>query len=821
MGQVVDRLRRDLRDAMRSLARRPAFTAVALTSLAIGIGANTAIFTLVNAIILQKTPIAAPERVVNIYLHQAQFPFSTLSYPELKDLRDGAGDAFTHIGSSQIIPAQVDGEDGVGTLLAEVVSGNYFQLLGVTAARGRMLTSEDDVDRGGHPVIVLGFRYWRQAFGGRVDAVGRELRIGGRSYQIVGIAPADFSGSIRGLTPAFFAPAAMVEELIGDSMLDERRNHSLFVKARLRDGVPLPQAEAALGRVSAALTRDAIQGWDPSARFALLPLGDVLLYPPLDWYIRGSAWLLSVVVGLVLLLACTNLASFLLARALDRHRDIAVRLALGASRGTLMRSLLIETTLLSVVAGALGLALSVWMLRWLMRADLPLPIPITLNLTPDWMVLAFTLGVSAAAGALLGIVPAWQSTRPDVVNALKSDTRGGGRPGHRRWRNALVVAQVTVSLVLLVGAGLFLRSFQRVLAVDPGFGRQPAAVLSFIVPATRFSTEDARLYTRRMLDRFEQVGGVEAIGLTDNLPLNTLSTQSISFTVDGQDPPPDQRAFSADRAEVDSGYFEAIGIAILRGRNFTDADREGSQAVAIVSDAMARRFWPGGDAIGRLIRTPDPNEDDLVIVGVAADAKIRSIGEPPRDMVYRPFLQHEVRGISVVARTSRDAEETVLALMAAGRSLDPDLWVWETKTIARHLAVTRLPAELSAFILAAFAVLALMLASIGLYGVVSYAVAQRTREMGIRVALGAEPASVVRLVAFEGLRLVVIGAVLGLAVALGVMQLLSGLLFGGRAFDPATLVVVLLVLGASASLAAYLPARRIRRIDPMVALRAD
>ena len=818
---MIDHLRRDLRDAVRSLARRPAFSGVALMSLAIGIGANTAIFTLVNAIVLRKTPIEAPERVVNVYLHQAAFPYSTLSYPELKDLRDGAGEAFTQIGSSQIIPAQVDGEDGVGTLLAEVVSGNYFQLLGVKAALGRMLLPEDDIDRGGHAVIVLGFRYWRQAFGGSVDAVGRDLRIGGRSYRVVGVAPADFLGSITGLTPAFFAPAAMVEELIGDSMLDERRNHSLFVKARLRDGVLLPQAESAVGRVAAALTRDAIQGWDPTARFTLMPLSDVLLYPPLDRYIRGSAWLLSVVVGLVLLLACTNLASFLLARALDRHRDIAVRLALGASRGTLVRGLLVETTLLSVVAGAVGLALSVWMLRLLVRADLPLPIPIALDLSPDWTVLAFTLGVSATAGALLGIVPAWQSTRPDLVGALKSDTRGGGRPGHRRWRNALVIAQVTVSLVLLVGAGLFLRSFQRVLAVDPGFGREPAAILSFIVPATRFNAEEARLYTRRMIDRFRQVPGVEALGLTDILPLNTLSAQSIDFTVDGHDPPADQRAFSADRADVDSGYFEAIGIPILRGRRFTEADRQGSQAVAIVSDAMARRFWPDGDALGRLIRTPDPDADDLVVVGVAADAKIRSIGEPPRDMVYRSYLQHDARGLTVVARTSRDEEETALALMAAGRSLDPDLWVWETKTIARHLAVTRLPAELSAFILAAFAGLALMLASIGLYGVVSYAVAQRTREMGIRVALGAEPASVVRLVAFDGLRLVLIGAVLGMAAALGVMQLLSGLLFGGRAFDAVTLVVVLLVLGASASLAAYLPARRVRHIDPMLALRAD
>jgi putative ABC transport system permease protein len=309
--------------------------------------------------------------------------------------------------------------------------------------------------------------------------------------------------------------------------------------------------------------------------------------------------------------------------------------------------------------------------------------------------------------------------------------------------------------------------------------------------------------------------------VTDNLPLNTLSTQSIGFTVDGHDPPKDQRAFSADRADVDAGFFEAIGIGLLRGRAFNDADRGESQSVAIISDAMARRYWPDGDAIGRLIRTSDPDDDDLVVVGVSADAKIRMLGEAPRDMVYRSASQNDVRGLTVVARTSVDPQQTVLTLMAAGRSLDPDFWVWEMKTMERHLGVVRLPAQLSAFILATFAALALLLASIGLYGVVSYAVAQRTREMGIRVALGADPRKVVQMLFLDGLRLVFIGGVVGMAAALGVARLLSGLLFGGHTFDASTLVTVLLVLGASASLAAYLPARRARRIDPMLALRAE
>ena len=303
--------------------------------------------------------------------------------------------------------------------------------------------------------------------------------------------------------------------------------------------------------------------------------------------------------------------------------------------------------------------------------------------------------------------------------------------------------------------------------------------------------------------------------------MNTLSTQSIGFTVDGHEPPKDQRVFTADRADVDPGFFDAIGIRLVRGRGFGDADREESRSVAIVSDAMARRFWPDGDGIGRLIRTADPDDDDLVVVGVAADANIRTLGEAPRDMVYRPVAQHQTSGLTVVARTAVDAQQTALSLMAAGRALDPDFWVWEVKTMERHLAVVRLPAELSAFILTAFAALALMLASIGLYGIVSYAVAQRTREMGIRVALGADPGKVVRLLVLDGLRLVVIGGVVGMIAALAVTRLVSGLLFGGRAFDPATLIAVVLILGVSAALAAYLPARRARRIDPMLALRAE
>ena len=815
-------LRRDVRDGLRSLAKRPAFTAVAVLSLALGIGANSAIFSLVNAVILRDSPIERPEEVVNLYLHQASFQFGTLSYPDFEDVRDGTAEVFSDIAASHFLPLTIDrGEGGgVGLAPAEAVTGSYFPMLGIEAAVGRTLLPSDDVSRGGHPVVMLDHRYWQSAFAGDPDVVGREMRVGGRAYTVIGVGPPDFAGTVRGLVPTFYVPYMMAEELNGSPLFDSRGQNSLFVKARLRAGVTLPQAEAAVGAVAAQLARDRVENWDPAGRFALLPLTDVLLFPPMDVFIRGAAWLLMVVVGLVLLLACTNLASFLLARALDRRKEVAVRLALGASRGSLVRRLLTETTLLSLLAGGAGVGLAVWSLDLLATADLPLPTPVTLDLRPDGNVLGFTFGVSVVAGALLGLVPALQSTRPDVAGALRSENAGGGEPGQLRWRNALVVAQLAISLVLLVGAGLFLRSFQRVQSVDPGFGREPTALMTFMTPATRFTPDEARVYTRRLLDRFRALPGVGAVGAISNLHLNPLSQRSSDFNVDGFEPPTDHGAFIADRVEVEPGFFEAAGIDIVRGRNFNDADGPDTRPVVIVSEAMARRFWTAGDAVGRLVRRRD-DDPPWLVVGVASDAKVRQLGESPRNMVYLPYSQRFTPSLTVVARTSIDPERTALALLAAGRELDPDLRVLETKTMDRHLALMRLPQQLSAFVLSAFGVLALALAAVGLYGVVSYGVVRRTREIGIRKALGADDPRVVGLLVAGGLKLVVLGGALGLALAVAATRLLGGLLFEIDALDPLTFVGVPLILGAVALFAAWLPARRASRVSPLVALRTD
>ncbi len=818
---LVYRLWRNLSYAIRRLAQSPAFTATAVLSLALGIGANTAVFSIVDAVLLERPPLRDPANLVDVYRSTPTYPYGVFSYPDFDDLLAGTGDVFEGVSASQLSILQVERDGTTDMQPAELVTGNYFSLIGVNARLGRTFLPEDDVAPGAHPVAVLGYSYWQRAFGGSTDVVGSQIRLTGRLYTIVGVAPAEYAGKFRGIVPAFFLPRMMINEVQPSESdpLEQRGSHSVFVRARLKPEATLEQARVAVSAVATRLKEAYPESWSSRDDMVLVSTEDVIVYPPFDRFVRAAALLLSVVVGLVLIMACANLAGFLLAKATDRRKEIAVRLALGATRKTLVGQLLTETILLGILGGAAGVVLGVSLLRLLLAAELPLPVPIELDLSLDTTVLLYSILISLAAGTLFGLAPALQATRPDVASTLRDETAGAGHAGRQRMRNSLVIVQVTVSLMLLVGAGLFLRSFLATQATDPGFGRDPAALLTMAVPTNRYSPEEGRSFVRGLFDRFGQIPSIEAVGLTSNIHLNTLNSQGIRVNVDGVEPPPDRSGHDVDRAEVDAGFFGAMGIRILRGRNFSDIDREDAPRVAIISEAMARRFWPGQEAVGRTLHQPEG--EDISVIGVASDAKVNSLGEAPVSFVYLPYSQNYTSFITVIARTSLSPDWTATQMLAAVRELDPDAWVWEAKTMARHLGIVLLPARLSALLLSVFAILALTLAAVGLYGIVSYSVSQRTHEMGIRMSLGADAGDVIRMLAGGGLRLVAVGGLIGLALALVLTRALSHMLFGVGAFDPLTFVAVPVLLGGVALLATYVPARRASRIDPVRALRSE
>ncbi|UCC26562.1 MAG: ABC transporter permease [Gemmatimonadales bacterium] len=819
-GAGMDLVIQNVRYAVRRMGKAPFFTLVAVLSLALGIGANTAIFSLVNAVLLQDVPLERPEELVNIHSRSPDFRWGTVSFPDYRDLEERARDVFVGVSIMELGLVQVDRDDGsVDPVLAEGVSGNYFSLAGLDPALGRLLQAEDHVEPGAHPVVVLGHQYWSTQFEGDPEVVGRSMRLSGREYTVVGVAPEAYPGTLRGLEPALYLPIYMLDLAQGQEPSYERRgNQSGFIRARLHPGVGIPQMEAALERVARELQAEYPGEWAPDKVFAYIPTADVIMYPDIDRIMVPAAGMLMVVVGLVLLIACANLASFLLARAADRRKEIAVRLAMGARRGTLVGQLLTETVLLSTLGGAGGILLSVWALRVLQGADLPLPIPITLDLSLNGTVLTFSVLVSVAAGIFFGLAPAIQGTNPAVAPTLRDESAGGGRARGGALRSALVVAQVAVSVVLLVGAGLFVRSLQASQELDPGFGNEPVAMLQLVAPAPDYSGDEAVLYFRQLAERVAALPGIETVSLVDNPHLDQLNTQFTGVVVDGV-PPPEGRDFhTVDWAVAEPGYLELVGIPLVAGRDFLPSDGPDAEPVVIVSQAFADRFFPGQDALGRTFTT---RQRTVRVVGVARDAKVRSLTEDPRPFLYAPLAQFPTNLAWLLAGTRGPADPHVLSLVREARDLDPSVIVYNMKTMEEHLASRLLGRELGAQVIGAFALLAMLLASIGLYGVVSYSVARRTREVGIRLSLGAETGAVVWMLTRGGMRLVALGAGIGLAVSGLLAQFLSRFLFGVPALDPVTFVGVPLLLGAVALLAAWIPAMRAARVNPVGALRAE
>jgi predicted permease len=811
----------DLKYALRRLVRSPGFTFTAVLSLALGIGANSAMFSLVNSVLIRDLPVRAPEELVEVYTSESDgYPYATSSYLDYADLRDES-DVFSAVVGSRTFISRLDGGGEPMVVFGELVSGDYFQVLGVPMALGRPFLPEEDVTPGSHPVVILGYQTWMQQYGGRRDVLGETVRLDNRAFTVVGVAPEAFTGTMPVMVTSMYVPLMMTNELMGgltgSDQLGRRQSRSMFLKARLKPGTTADQADAALQAFGASLA-ERFPDSNENRSLTLLPSGDVSLHPLVDGALLPVAGLLLTVVGLVLLIACANLASFLLARAEDRRKEIAVRLALGASRGALVRQLLVETTLLAILGGAGGLLLANWTVGLLMSFQPPLPIPVDFDISLDRTVLWFTAGVSLLAGIAFGLAPALQATNPDVAPTLKNEGTGGGRPRRFNLRSSLVVVQVAFSFVLLIGAGLFVRSLQKAQLIDPGFDTGPAALIWPMPEMSGYDTEEERrTFTETLEERLLAHPAVEAVAQMDMVPLGA-GVQTASFVLPGVPSETPDGDHDIDNASVTPGYFGGMGIRILRGRGFQPADVDGERVI-VVNDAFVSRFYPGEDLVGRTIETRGGTP--LRIVGIAATTKIRTLGEGPRPAVYQLNGQTTYLPLQVVIRGRGTSAELLAAGRQVLRDLDPDMVVMDAKTMNEHLSLMLFPPRMAALLLSVFGGLALTLSAIGIYGVVSYAVSKRTRELGIRMSLGASARDVVAMAIRGGMRLVVIGGVVGVVLAAAVTWSISSFLYGIGSTDLATFAVIPLILAGVALFAAYVPARRASSVDPVRALRSE
>jgi macrolide transport system ATP-binding/permease protein len=810
-------LLQDVRFSLRRLLKSPGFTLVALVSLALGIGANTAIFSLVNAVLLKPLPVKEPGRLVSVSVLGKDDSMLAFSYPSYKDFRDRGGDVLAGLFAERLAPVSLSRAGGNERVWGYLVTGNYFDVLGVSAARGRAFTPEEDRAPLSAPVAVISDACWRRRFGADPGIVGHDILLNGHPFRVVGVMPEGFAGTEVIYTPEVWVPMTMQEWIEpGNAWLERRQTQNIFAVGRLKDGVTVEQAQSSLNGLAQQVGREYPET-NEGQKIVLVPPGFIV--PQLRGAVVGFAAVLMATVGLVLLIACTNLANLLLARASARRREIALCLALGASRWRVVRQLLTESLLLALAGGAGGLLLAVWILELVAAYRPPIDVPVWIETAVDWRVLLFALGASLLTTLLFGLAPALQATRADLLPALKDAASQSGRT-RSRLRGGLVVAQVTLSLVLLVAAGLVVRALQRLQATSPGFEVENGLIASFDLGLQGYDEARGRDFERRLLERVRALPGVRAASLTDLFPLS-LNYTSNSVYVEGRPGARGANVPISMVASVEHEYFRAMGIPVIKGRAFEARDDEKSPRVVVVNETFARRLFPGEDAVGKRIAFRGDEGPWVEIVGVAGDGKYWTIGEAPELFVYSPLAQSYNSTVTLVARTEGDPHALAQALNAEVRALDPTLPVFDVKTMAEHMGVSLFPARVAATLLGAFGLLALLLAGIGVYGVVSYAAAQRTREIGVRMALGAQARDVLRLVAGRGMLLVTVGVLLGLAGALALTRFMEGLLYGVSATDPLTFALVVALLLGVALLACLVPARRATKVDPTVALRYE
>jgi predicted permease len=824
---ALDTLVHDLRFGFRMLLKSPVVTGIAAVSLALGIGATTAIFSLINVFFLKTVPVADPERVVFIYGTDAKkagaaatWNYFPMSYPNFEDLRDQV-QSFSEVASFAFLPINLGGESGSPERAwGQIVDGSYFDLLGVKARFGRTFLPEEDKTPGTHPVVVLSHSLWQRRYGGDPGWVGRTLLLNGRPFTVIGITPQGFQGPSAVGGVELWIPMMMRDQMLATAREAQQRRWRQFnALGRLRPGVDLARAELEVKTIAGRLEQE-FPADNEGRGMTLLPVSQAGLNPnERSSHLRAGGLLMGAV-ALVLLIACANVANLLLSRSLARNQEIAVRLSQGATRGRVVRQLLIEALLLFVGGGLLGLLVAVWMrdLLWGLRPPFFAFLDTTIDLSLDRQVLVFNLVVSLATGLLFGLVPALQASRKDLVSKLREDTPGGGQSGVRA-RDLLVVGQIALSLVALIGAGLFVRSLRNFEDIEPGFETRNLLQMGISLDGQGYPEDRVRSYHRRVIETVEALPGVESATLASTRLMSGLGGMMRTYLREGIEDDSGKGGSLIRTDIIDLGYFETAGIPLVQGRDFTDRDETGKPQVAVVSELAVKRLWPGESPVGK--RVSIFGETELIeVVGVVKDVRSGTVTTDPEPVVYLPLRQRHLPGISLMVRTAVPPETMLLPVRQAVQDLDRALPLLDLETISESRGASLWAPRVGAALLSAFGLLALLMAAVGLYGVTAYSVEQRRRELAIRMALGAHRTDIFYLILRRTARVVGAGLLLGVLVALAFNRVISSFLFGVGAADPPTFLVIVGILAGVALAASLLPARRATYVQPATVLRS-
>ena len=821
----METLLKDLRYSIRSLRKRPSFTLVAVLTLALGIGINTTVFSLANSVFLRQLPVRDPHNLVWVFSNNE----GPNSYPDYVEYSNET-EIFDGLLAYDWAPFNLGVNGQAERIQGTLVSGNYFDVLGIQTQMGRPISPADDQTEAGAPVAVISDTLWQRQFNKDSNVVGKPLVLNGHTFTVIGVTPTGFVGTEEAFPREIWIPLSMesVARPAGNARngaiaFSDRSARTLTVMGRLKSGVTVREAQARMNVVAARLAQNYPDS-NQNFQLSLYTAGNGR--PAFRTILKPATGILLGVVGLVLLIACANVANLLLARAAKRRKEVAIRLTLGATRPRLIRQLLTESVLLSCLGGLAGLLLSIWLTSFLTAIKPKVPLPLNVEFHMDWRVLTFTLLLSILVGIIFGLVPALQASKHELVPALKDQIDNPTSPRSvLSLRNALVIGQVAISIVVLIAAGLFLRSLSHARAINPGFDAERILTMSFNTSAQGYDATKANQFYQQLISRVQALPGVERVSLAQYAPLSYFYSPALSapVIVEGHEPQPGQAPPRVGSNTVSPNFFETLGVALLNGRDFTDQDSDSSPRVTIVNETFAHTFFAEQNPVGRRLRVMrrGVQPTSYEIVGVVRDSKYLSLGEDGTPYLFLPFSQNPQAAMSLHVRTVGGPNETAAAVRREVQSIDPNLPAFNVMSLAENIDISLFPARFGAFLLGVFGFLALLIASIGIYGVMSYGVSERTHEMGIRMALGACASDVLRLVILRGMVLALIGILIGAALALASTRVVRSYLYDVSATDPLTFGGIALLLIGVALLACYIPARRATKVDPLVALRYE